>query len=121
MDGLPIRTYTVLPNLPPRLHALHKLAYNTWWAWNHDATALFRRIDSALFEAVENSPVKLLSKIDQERLQQLLNDDGFLAHMDRVEESLDAYMNASTWFQETYGEGSISAEQLAELYRIAYF
>src|SRR5947209_5789992 len=121
MDGLPIRTYTVLPNLPPRLHALQKLAYNTWWSWNHDAIALFRRIDSQLFEELENSPVKLLGKIDQERLQQLLGDDGFLAHMDRVEESLDAYMNASTWFQETYSDGTSDAQTLASRYRIAYF
>jgi starch phosphorylase len=121
MDGLPIRTYTVLPNLPPRLQALHKLAYNTWWSWNHDAIALFRRIDAQLFEEVENSPVKMLSKIEQDRLKQLLGDDGFLAHMDRVEESLDSYMSASTWFQETYGEDGGDIVTLADRYRIAYF
>lgn len=121
MDGLPIRTFTVLPNLPPRLQALHKLAYNTWWCWNHDAIGLFRRIDTQLFDAVDNSPVKLLSKIDQDRLQQLLRDDGFLAHMDRVEETLDAYMSASTWFQETYSEGQLDAPALAKRYRVAYF
>ncbi len=121
MDGLPIRTYTVLPNLPPRLHTLHKLAYNTWWSWNHDAIALFRRIDSQLFDAVDNSPVKVLSQIDQERLHQLQGDDGFLAHMERVGQTLDAYMSAPTWFQETYGDGTSDAETLAARYRIAYF
>ncbi len=97
-----IRTFTVLPYLPDRLQALHKLAYNLAWCWNHDAISLFRRIDDDRFEAVENSPVKLLGAIDQTRLEQLLHDDGFLAHMDRVEEQLDNYMNAPTWFQETY-------------------
>ena len=43
--GRPIRTFTVLPHLPERLQSLQKLAYNMWWCWNHEATALFRRID----------------------------------------------------------------------------
>src|SRR5437868_5700418 len=109
----PIRTFTVLPHLPPRLQALHKLAYNMWWCWNHDAISLFRRLDSDLFEAVEHSPVKLLGALEQARMEQLLHDDGFLAHMDRVEEVLDAYLAATTWYQETYGQGTDC--------RIAYF
>jgi starch phosphorylase len=111
--GRPIRTFTVLPHVPPRLQALQKLAYNLWWAWNHEAISLFRRIDDDLFDALENSPVKLLGAIDQARLEQLLRDDGFLAHMDRVEESFDHYMAASTWFEETYGKDNPC--------RIAYF
>jgi starch phosphorylase len=108
-----IRTFTVLPHLPPRLQALQKLAYNMWWCWNHDAVSLFRRVDDDLFDAVENSPVKLLGSIDQQRLEQLLQDDGFLIHMDRVEQALNNYMSAPTWFRETYGD--------ANHCRIAYF
>lgn len=95
-----IRTYTVLPHLPERLQALHKLAYNMWWCWNYDAGALFRRIDPDLFETLENSPVKLLGTLDPAKLEQLVQDDGFLAHMDRVEESLNTYLGSPTWFQE---------------------
>src|SRR4029450_5034348 len=113
LAGRTIRTFTVLPHLPERLQALHKLAYNMWWCWNHEAVSLFRRIDDGLFEAVENSPVKLLGAIDQSRLEQLQHDDGFLAHMDRAEEALDTYMSSSTWFRETYGESSD--------FRVAYF
>src|SRR5207253_3298721 len=97
MPGRPIRTFTVLPHLPRRLQALQKLAYNLWWCWNHAAVSLFRRIDDDRFEAVENSPVKLLATIDQARLEQLQRDDGFLAHMDRVETRLDHYMASPTW------------------------
>jgi starch phosphorylase len=113
MPSRPIRTFTVLPHLPERLQALQKLAYNMWWCWNHEAGALFSRIDADLFEQVDSSPVKLLGAIDQARLEQLLRDDGFLAHMDRVEESFDRYMSSSTWYQETYGDGSQC--------RVAYF
>jgi starch phosphorylase len=113
MAGRSIRTFTVLPYLPKRLQALQKLAYNMWWCWNHDAISLFRRVDDDLFNAVENSPVKLLSAIDQNRLEQLLRDDGFLVHMDRVEEALNSYMTSPTWFQESYPE--------AKDFRVAYF
>jgi starch phosphorylase len=96
-----IRTFTVLPQLPPRLQALNRLAYNLWMTWNHEAVALFRRIDSDLWETVDHSPVKMLGAIEQSRLEQLLNDDGFLVHLDRVEEAFDGYLNAPTWYQET--------------------
>ncbi|HEV3082538.1 MAG TPA: alpha-glucan family phosphorylase [Gemmataceae bacterium] len=102
MPGRSIRTFTVLPHLPERLQALQKIAYNMWWCWNHEAVFLFRRIDDDLFDALESSPVKLLSAIDQSRLEQLLQDDGFLAHMDRVEDALNHYMGSPTWFQESY-------------------
>ena len=113
MPGRSIRTFTVLPHLPERLQALQKLAYNLWWCWNPEAVSLFRRIDDDLFEAVEQSPVKLLGAIDQSRLEQLQRDDGFLAHMDRVEDALNTYMSSTTWFAETYGADSLC--------RIAYF
>jgi len=115
MAGRQIRTFTVLPHLPPRLQALHKLAYNMWWCWNHDAVALFRRVEPDVFEAVENSPVKLLSAVDQARLEHLTRDDGFLASLDRVEEEFDRYMAAPTWFGETF------AERGGKDARIAYF
>src|SRR5947209_4469598 len=119
--GRQIRTVTVLPHLPGRLQGLHKLAYNLWWCWNHEAIALFRRIEPDRFEALENSPVKLLGAIDQERLDHLQRDDGFLAHLDRVEESLNHYMEAQTWFQETFGEARDRQGPAHEHYRIAYF
>jgi len=113
MAGRSLRTFAVLPHLPERLQALQKLAYNMWWCWNHEAVSLLRRIDDDLFDAVENSPVKMLGAIDQGRLEELLRDEGFLAHMDRVEAALDNYMTSTTWFQETYG-----AETTC---RLAYF
>jgi starch phosphorylase len=116
MAARTIRTFTVLPHLPGRLQALHKIAYNLWWSWNHEAVSLFRRIDDDLFEKLENSPVKLLGAVGQDRLEQLLHDEGFLAHMDRVSAALDSYLNGHTWFQETYGDSEEARD-----YRIGYF
>src|SRR3954447_25383788 len=118
MPGRSIRTFTVLPCLPERLQPLHTLAYNLWWCWNSDAVALFRRINPDLFEALDHSPIRLLGATEQSRFEQLETDDAFLAHMDRVSASLDHYLSAPTWFQETYasGLGAVAAGA-----RVAYF
>ncbi len=121
MPSRPLRIFTVLPHLPGRLQGLQKLAYNLWWCWNSEAVALFRRVDDELFDKVENSPVKLLAHVSQERLEELMRDDGFLAHMDRVLSGLDKYLSAKTWFQETYGKNFTSTEELFSVFRLAYF
>ena len=112
MPGRSIRPYTVLPSLPERLKSLHAIAYNLWWCWNSDAVALFRRIDSDLFEALDHSPIRLLSSADQNRFDELAEDEGFLAHMDRVAGQIEHYMKARTWYQEQHDEPNA---------RIAYF
>ncbi len=122
MPFRPIRTFTVLPHLPQRLQALQKLAYNMWWCWNPEAVALFRRMDVEKWEGLDHSPVKLLGALESTRVEQLLHDDGFLAHMDRVEKAFNNYMNAVTWFQETYAPADRNgSSDLARDLRIAYF
>src|SRR5260370_8544161 len=96
MASRSLRPFTVLPRLPERLQALNKLAYNMWWCWNHEAVALFRRIDADLFEKVDHSPVKLLGAIDQSRLDQLLEDPAFLAHSARLPHAFLSYITAPT-------------------------
>jgi len=113
MPGRAIRPYTVLPCLPERLLPLQKLAYNLWWCWNADAVALFRRVNPDLFEALDHSPIRLLGATGQGRYEELEQDDGFVAHMDRVAAALDRYLGAKTWFQETFPP--------EEAVRVAYF
>ncbi|MCI0638212.1 MAG: alpha-glucan family phosphorylase [Gemmataceae bacterium] len=121
MPARPLRTFTVLPFLPARLQGLQQLAYNMWWCWNHEAVSLFRRIDEDAFLTLENSPVKLLATVSQERYEQLVHDDGFVAHMDRVVHALRSYVNGRTWFQESYVKNPEEAESIAAKYRVAYF
>jgi starch phosphorylase len=103
----------VLPSLPARLAPLHKLAYNLWWCWNADAVALFRRVDPDLFEALDHSPIRLLGATPQTRFDELAEDDGFHAHLDRVTAALERYLAAPTWFAETNPD--------AKALRVAYF
>lgn len=112
MPEVRYRTFTVIPQLPEPLQALRVIAYNLWWCWHHEAVALFRRMDDELFEALDHSPVKLLGAIDQNRLEQLSRDDGFLAHLERVVTALDRYLTSPGWFQNTFRDSTM---------RIAYF
>ena len=79
------RTFTVSPKIPENLAFLSRLANNVWWCWNADAAALFRRISPTLFRELEFNPVRLLSRVGQERLEELSADASFLAHMKSVE------------------------------------
>jgi starch phosphorylase len=101
----PTHTFTVIPKLPPSLERLRELAYNLCWSWDHDTLALFRRLDTDLWETSGHNPVRMLGAIDQRRLEDAASDDSFLAHLERVSSAFDDYMEAkSTWFRKTHGD-----------------
>ncbi|MBC1219808.1 alpha-glucan family phosphorylase [Nostoc sp. UCD121] len=95
----PIRTFNVSPSLPPRLEPLRRLAYNLHWDWNVDSKDLFRRLDSDLWESSHHNPVLMLGTISQSRLLEVVEDEGFLAQMDRADRQLDDYLQERTWYQ----------------------
>ncbi len=100
----PVQTFTVAPALPASLSPLRELAGNVWWAWNHQAIELFRRLDADLWERTGHNPVLLLGTIDQQRLRDAAADAGFVAHLERVVAEFTGYLgNASTWFDRTHG------------------
>ena len=100
-----VRSFVVHPNLPEKLHALEKVALNLRWSWDHETISLFRRIDPALWESSEHNPVRILQSASQARLDELAADEAFLAHLDRVEQGLDAYIEGNgTWYGRTYGK-----------------
>jgi starch phosphorylase len=93
-----VRTFTVVPFLPPRLAALRDIASNLWFSWALDARELFIRIDRNAWDAARHNPVAMLGRISQSRLRELSEDEGFLAHLDRVKINLDSYLSAKTWY-----------------------
>lgn len=100
----PIRTFCVIPALPPVLERLRELAYNLRWTWSHETIALFRRLDRDLWETTRHNPVLLLGSIDQAQLDAAAADPGFLAQLERVYRDYQAYMSEpSTWFRRTHG------------------
>jgi starch phosphorylase len=97
--------------IPDRIARIREIAYNYWWAWNHDATALFARIDADLWQAVYHNPVQFLRNVRQTSLMAATNTPTWLADYDAVIAAYDAYMTDSgTWFKRTYPtqKGSIA-------------
>ena len=95
----PIRTFNVSPSLPQRLEPLRQLAYNLHWDWNVETKDLFRRLDSDLWESSHHNPVLMLGTISQGRLTEVVEDEGFLAQMDRAARQLEAYQTERTWYE----------------------
>ncbi|MGF1524632.1 MAG: alpha-glucan family phosphorylase [Leptolyngbyaceae cyanobacterium] len=94
----PIRTFNVVPSLPPRLEALRKLANNLQWDWDVDTIELFRRLDPDLWESSRYNPVLMLGTISQQRLQEVAEDEGFLAQTDRALQRMEDYLQERTWY-----------------------
>lgn len=99
-----IGTFNVTPSIPSKLSALLDIAYNLYWTWNQDAVELFRRLDRDLWDSLNHNPILLLGKISQERMIEVSNDDGFLAHLARVEEQFKNYIKEKSWYQKNYKE-----------------
>lgn len=98
-----LHTIDVQPHVPERLSDLLMIAYDLWWSWNPQAIQLFRRMDADLWEESGHNPVAMLGALQQERLDELQNDDGFLAQLDRVGSQLREYKSAATWYSKSHG------------------
>lgn len=100
----PVATVNVVPKLPKALARLNELAYNLRFAWDHETIQLFRRLDPELWERTNHNPVWLLGLISQDKLDAARNDPAFMASLERVGQSFDAYMSAkNAWFDDRYG------------------
>ncbi|MTJ47424.1 alpha-glucan family phosphorylase [Dolichospermum sp. UHCC 0259] len=95
----PIRTFNVSPSLPSRLEPLRKLAYNLHFDWNVESKDLFRRLDPDLWESSHHNPVLMLGTISQSRLLEVVEDEGFLAQVDRAARQLEDYLQEHTWYK----------------------
>ena len=88
-----IYIYNVLAILPDRLKPLKALAHNLWFSWHHNISNIFMRMDLELWESSRHNPVYMLGAIGQERLEELAEDAGFVAQMDRNYERLQHYVS----------------------------
>ena len=83
------QTYQVFPTFPEQLSFLEVLSRNLWWSWKPDSLALFNRIDPELWEKSGQNPIVFSTLISQKRLDELANDDSFLAHIQRVKKRFE--------------------------------
>jgi starch phosphorylase len=86
--------FKVVPRFPERLLPLKKMAYNIMFSWNSEIRDIFQRVDPKLWTESNHNPVRLMSRVDQKRLDELANDTGFVSELEQVNHSFDMYMNA---------------------------
>ncbi len=96
----PIRIFNVFPTLPTTLEPLRTLAYNLHWSWNPETIAVFRRLDRDLWDSSHHNPVLMLGKVSQQRLEEVADNDGFLAQVRRAMDQLEDYLKATSWYSQ---------------------
>jgi len=94
-----ISTYTVKPKLPPVLKPLEEIARNLWLSWNYDAVQLFIRLDYDSWILSQQSPIRTLGMVSQERLAQTAKDDSYLAALKEVYDRFQRYKKGDTWYR----------------------
>ena len=99
-----LHRFTVIPSLTPELARLQKIAYNLWWSWEPEARALFKRIDLELWNSVRHNPVEMLGTLQQPNLEVLAADEGFMSHMEHLDEKLREYLSGKTWYEKLHGD-----------------
>ncbi|MBV9688927.1 MAG: alpha-glucan family phosphorylase [Ktedonobacteraceae bacterium] len=98
---------TVFPIMPIRINRLYELAYNLWWSWHREARALYRKLEPELWEQVGHNPVRFLSEVPPQLLEEAAQNTEYLQHYDSIINDFDHYMHPSvedTWFPHTYPE-----------------
>ncbi|MDR0758860.1 MAG: alpha-glucan family phosphorylase [Treponema sp.] len=94
-----LSTYTVKPKLPDSLKPLEEIARNLWLSWNFDAVELFIRLDYDAWLQSQQSPVRTLGRVSQERLAEAAQDDSYLAALKEVYERFLKYKKGETWYR----------------------
>lgn len=96
----PILTFTVTHPLPAPLSRLYELAHNLYWVWNPTIREFLRSIDPLLWHSTNHNPLKVLSSLSANRLEQLAADPDFLARYQSAIAGLDAYLSQPRWYQQ---------------------
>ncbi len=90
--------FTVKPHIPERLKALDELAHNLWFSWDFEAIRLFIRLDYDAWLASNQNPVRMLGLVSQERMEEMSQDDSFLAALDSVYERFRRHIDGPKWY-----------------------
>ena len=106
---------TVKSRIPEELEKLSEIARNIWWAWNFEATELFRDLDPELWKECGQNPVLLLERMSYERLEALAKDKVILRRMNEVYTKFRDYMDVKpdeqrpsiAYFSMEYGLSSV--------------
>ncbi|WP_294480381.1 glycosyltransferase family 1 protein [uncultured Bacteroides sp.] len=106
---------TVKSRIPVELEKLSEIARNIWWAWNYEATELFRDLDPELWKECGQNPVLLLERMSYEKLEALAKDKVILKRMNDVYTKFRDYLDVKpddkrpsvAYFSMEYGLSSV--------------
>lgn len=106
---------TVKSRIPEELEKLSEIARNIWWAWNFEATELFRDLEPELWKECGQNPVLLLERMSYEKLEALAKDKVILKRMNEVYTKFRDYMDVKpdsqrpsvAYFSMEYGLSSV--------------
>lgn len=106
---------TVKSRIPIELEKLSEIARNIWWAWNFEATELFRDLDPELWKECGQNPVLLLERMSYEKLEALAKDKVILERMNEIYTKFRNYMDVKpdeqrpsvAYFSMEYGLNSV--------------
>ena len=106
---------TVKSRIPAELEKLSEIARNIWWAWNFEATELFRDLDPELWKECGQNPVLLLERMSYEKLEALAKDKVILRRMNEVYTKFRDYLDVKpddqrpsvAYFSMEYGLSSV--------------
>lgn len=106
---------TVKSRIPAELEKLSEISRNIWWAWNYEATELFRDLDPELWKECGQNPVLLLERMSYEKLEALAKDKIILKRMNEVYAKFRDYLDVKpdntrpsvAYFSMEYGLSSV--------------
>lgn len=93
-----LRTFEIFPNLPAELNPLKELASNMWFSWHYSAIELFRQIDPEFWDKLTHGPKEMINTLEQQRFNQLIKDDSFIAYMNSIYKQFKEYFKEESWF-----------------------
>ncbi|ROR32811.1 alpha-glucan family phosphorylase [Inmirania thermothiophila] len=82
----------VQPRIPERIERLAELADDLFYSWDRGVRGLFRRLDSALWDACNHNPKVFLRRVAQKRLEEAAQDRVFLEDYRRVLSAYETYL-----------------------------
>ncbi|MGI8601668.1 MAG: alpha-glucan family phosphorylase [Verrucomicrobiales bacterium] len=94
----PTLRFNAIPNLPAVLEPLREIAFNLWWSWSAQARWLYWYLDPALWERTLHSPLKMLQRVSQARLEAVARDEDYLTVVRNIYREFKSYLStADTW------------------------
>jgi starch phosphorylase len=96
---------TPLPELPDRIEGLGRLAYNLWWSWYRPAWHLFRVLAPHAWRDSDHNPIRMLTMLPEDVLEEAAERDDFLRQYDAVMDRFESAVSSKEgWFPQHYGQ-----------------